>query len=94
MEKTPPTGTPGQAPSASGADPAAALAKELGLSAVKVRAAMQALAPAGAPPQGAAPEGARSQGAPSQGTASQGTPSQARTAPQGSGSSTTTGSAA
>jgi hypothetical protein len=55
MEKTRPSGTPGQAPGASGTDPATALAKELGLSAAKVRTAMQSLRPAGA--NGAPPPG-------------------------------------
>ena len=52
MQATRPSGTPGQAPSGSRVDPATALAKELGLSAAKVRAAMQALRPSGVPPQG------------------------------------------
>jgi hypothetical protein len=45
---------PGSA-GAAATDPATALAKELGISAAKVRAAMQALRPGGAPPSGAQP---------------------------------------
>jgi hypothetical protein len=65
MQKARPTGTPG---SGTATDLTATLAKELGLSPAKVRAAMQALALAGrangTPPQGAPPSGS----APSQGT--------------------------
>ncbi len=100
MAKTRPTGAPGQAPSGTNADPATALAKQLGLSATKVRAAMQALRPSGAPPQGATPP----QGTPPGGTPPAGAPAPSSgsgsgsgstgTAPQGSGRSTTSGSAA
>jgi hypothetical protein len=64
MEKTRPSGTPGQAPGASGTDPATALANELGLSAAKVRTAMQSLRPAGAngaPPGSGAPPSSSTQ---------------------------------
>ena len=76
MQKSRPTGTPG---TSSATDPTATLAKELGLSTAKVRAAMQALAPAGgagngAPPQGAPPSGSTppSGSAPAQGTSTTG----------------------
>ena len=94
MEKTRPSGTPGQAPGASGTDPATALAKELGLSAAKVRAAMQALAPTGAPR--GAPGTGTGAGAGAGGAAPQGAPGSVAggAAPRGSGSSATTGSAA
>jgi hypothetical protein len=74
MDATRPTGPPGQAPSGSQADRATALAKELGLPTAKVRAALQAVRPAGTPPQGTAPPpGATAPQAPSSSSSTSGT---------------------
>ena len=53
MQATRPT--PGQAPST---DPSAALAKQLGVPAAKVKSALADVMPAGGPPSGTPPSGA------------------------------------